>query len=85
MTFIGFEKKQYFFIFIDNKYKIIRVKDLQIFENTLTKTFLALSHFDRKLIFYIIQIVDEQRSFNENNASKNKTAKLRSYQKSKKI
>lgn len=83
MTFIGFERKRYFFIFTDNKYKIIRVKDLQIFENTSIKTFSALSHFDRKLIFYIIQILNEQKSFNENSISKNKTAKPRPHQKSK--
>lgn len=66
-------------VYIEDHNKIIRIKDLWIFKDTLTKTFSILPNFDRKSMFDTTQIPDEQNSSNKNSSSENKKTKSRSF------
>lgn len=56
---VGFDEHTIYRIYIENENKIIKVKDLQIFEDISTKAFLALPNFDGKPTFDVTQISDE--------------------------
>lgn len=58
---VGFDGPTIYRVYIKEKNNIIRVKDLQIFENTATKTYSALPDFNGKPIFDKIQLSDTKK------------------------
>lgn len=63
-------------VYIENQNKIIKLKNLQIFKNTLNKTYLALPDLNNKPAFNATETTNEQESFNKSNVCKN--VKIRS-------
>lgn len=68
-------------IYIKDQNKVIRVKNLGLFEDTLTKAFLALPDFNRKSMFNVAQIPDEESPSDKSNIFKNKKLKPKHFQK----
>lgn len=81
---VGFNRNTIYRVHIDDQNKSIRVKNLQIFEDTSTKTFSALPDFYGKPTFDAIQIPDEQGPSDKSSASENEKNKPRPPQKPKK-
>ncbi len=82
---IRFNKHTIYRVHIKDQKKVIRVKNLRIFEDSSTKTNSTLSDFDGKPTFDATQIPDEHGPSDESSASKDKKAKPKPPQKSKKI
>lgn len=79
--FVRFDGYIIYRVHIEDQNKVIRVKDLQMFENTSTKAFSALPDFDEKPTFNAIQIPDEQDLSNKNSVSKNEKGRPKPPQK----
>lgn len=63
--FVGFDGFTIYRVYIEDQNKVIKVKNLQILEDTSTKAFSTLSNFDGKPRFDARQIPDEQGLFNK--------------------
>lgn len=55
---MGFNSYIIYGVYDEEQNKVIKVKDLQIFEDTLAKMYLSLPNFDKKLIFNEVQLSD---------------------------
>lgn len=82
---VGFNRYIIYKVHIKDQNKVIRVKNLQIFEDISTKANSTLLDFDKKPIFDVIQILDKQDLSNKNSASKDKKTKIKPFQKPKKF
>ena len=69
---MGFDGHTIYKIYIEDQNKVIRVKDLRIYEDITSKAITSLPDFDGKPIFDEIQIPDKQTPSDESSASKEK-------------
>ncbi len=83
--FVGFDGHTIYRVHIEDQNKVIRVKDLWIFEDISAKTNSTLPNFDGKPTFDAIQIPDEQGPSDKSSASENEKAQPKPPQKPKKI
>ena len=79
---VGFDENTIYRFHIEDQNKVIRVKDLRIFEDTSTKAFSALPYFEGKPTFD--GTPDEQGPSDKGSASEDEKTKSRPPQKSKK-
>ncbi len=82
---VGFNGHTIYKVHIKDQNKVIRVKDLRIFEDTSVKANSTLPDFNEKPTFDATQIPDEQGPSDESSASKNKKVQPKPPQKPKKI
>ena len=68
--FVGFNGHTVPMVHIKDQNKVIRVKDLRIFEDITSKAAISLLDFEKKPTFGIVQIPDEESSSDKNGASK---------------
>lgn len=66
---VGLDGYTIYRVHIEGQNKVIRVKDLPIFEDTSAKAFLALSDFDGKPTFNKFQLSEEKNSTSKSNNS----------------
>lgn len=78
---VGFNKYTIYKIYIENQNEVIKIKDLQIFENTLSKSFSVQSNFDEKPTFDAIQILNKQGLSDKSNTFEEEKGKLKPSQK----
>lgn len=67
---MGFESNTVYKIYIKDQNKVIRIKDLQIYEDFTSKAIISLPDFEEKLTFDKIQIPDKQTSSDKSSAFK---------------
>ncbi len=82
---VGFDGHTSYRVHIEDQNKVIRVKNLRIFEDTSAKANSTLLDFNRKPTFNATQIPDKQGLSAKSSASENEKAQPKSPQKSKKI
>lgn len=76
---VRFDKYIIYRVHIKDHNKVIRVKDLQILKDTLTKAFLASPDFDGKPKYDTTQIPDKQGPSDKSSASKNQKTKSKPF------